>query len=60
MTCGRDPGMTGGPGHVEAFVLRSERRRTQLVGCELVFVVDGATADQDEGENTDADVDADA
>ena len=39
---------------------RSERPRTQLVGCEMVFVVDGPTADQDEGENADADTEADA
>jgi hypothetical protein len=40
-------------------VLRAERPRTQLVSCELVFVVDGPTADQDEGENADADAEAD-
>jgi hypothetical protein len=39
-------------------VLRSERPRTQLVGCETVFVVDGPNADQDEGENADADTEA--
>jgi Ca2+-binding RTX toxin-like protein len=49
-----------GPGHDRAWVLRSERPRTQLSGCEVVFVVDAPTADQDEGENTDADTEADA
>jgi hypothetical protein len=41
-------------------VLRSERSRTQLVGCETVFVVDAPSPDQDEGENADADSEADA
>ena len=40
-------------------MLRAERPRTQLVGCEIVFVVDGPSADQDEGENADADTEAD-
>lgn len=44
-----------GPGNDKAWVLPSERPRTQLVGCETVFVVDAPTADQDEGENADAD-----
>ena len=48
-----------GPGNDKAFVLRSERSRTQLVGCEVVFIVDALTADQDEGENTDSDTEAD-
>ena len=44
----------------KAWVLRAERPRTQLVGCEKVEVVDGPTADQDEGENATADAEADA
>ncbi len=48
-----------GPGNDKAWVLRAERPRTQLVGCETVFVVDGPSADQDEGENADADTEAD-
>ena len=48
-----------GPGHDKAFVLRSERPRTQLVGCEVVVIVDTLTADQEEGENSDADAEAD-
>ena len=49
-----------GPGNDKAFVLRSERPRTQLVGCEKVEVVEAPTADQDEGENATADAEADA
>jgi len=48
-----------GQGSDKAWVLRSERSHTQLVGCEVVFVVDAPTADQDEGENADADTEAD-
>ena len=48
-----------GPGSDKAWVLRAERPRTQLVGCETVFVVDGPSPDQDEGENADADTEAD-
>jgi hypothetical protein len=48
-----------GPGNDKAFVLRSERPRTQLVGCETVFVVDVLSPDQEEGENADADDEAD-
>ena len=48
-----------GPGNDKAWVLRSERLRTQLIGCEVVFIVDGLTADLDEGETADADREAD-
>ncbi len=48
-----------GPGNDKAWVLRGERPRTQLVGCEVVFVVDAPSSDQDEGENADADTEAD-
>jgi Ca2+-binding RTX toxin-like protein len=48
-----------GPGNDKAWVLRAERPRTQLVGCETVYVVEAATPDQDEGENADADTEAD-
>ena len=37
----------------------AERPRTRIVNCETVFVVDRVTADQEEGENADADTDAD-
>jgi Ca2+-binding RTX toxin-like protein len=49
-----------GPGNDKAWVLRAERPRTQLVGCEKVYVVDVLTPDQDEGENSDADTEADS
>jgi hypothetical protein len=49
-----------GPGRDKAFVLRSERPRTALVGCEDVEVVEVLTTDQEEGENADADAEADA
>jgi hypothetical protein len=48
-----------GPGHDKAWVLRSERPRTQVTGCEVIFVVDVVSPDQDEGENADADTEAD-
>jgi hypothetical protein len=37
-----------GPGNDTAFVLRSERPRTALVGCAEVVVVEVLTADEDE------------
>jgi Ca2+-binding RTX toxin-like protein len=48
-----------GPGRDKAWVLRAERPRTQVVGCELIYLVDVVTPDQEEGENTDADTEAD-
>ena len=48
-----------GLGRDRAFVLRSERPMTVLVGCEKVYVVDVLTADQQEGELAEADVEAD-
>jgi hypothetical protein len=47
-----------GTGKDRAWVLRSERPRTQLVGCEKVEVVEAPTPDQDEGENAEADAEA--
>ena len=40
-------------------MLRAERPRTRLVGCEKVYLVDVLTSDQEEGENADADTEAD-
>jgi len=48
-----------GPGSDKAFVLRAERPLTRLVGCEKVYIVVAPTADQDEGENSEADAEAD-
>jgi hypothetical protein len=42
-----------------AFVLRSERTTTRLSGCERLYVVVELTAEQAEGENADADAEAD-
>src|SRR5688500_11240697 len=47
-----------GLGRDKAWVLRAERARTQVVGCEIVYLVDVVTADQNEGENADADTEA--
>ena len=46
-------------GRDRAWVLRAERPRTQVVGCELIYLVDVVTPDQEEGENADADAEAD-
>jgi hypothetical protein len=48
-----------GPCHDKAWVLRAERPRTQIVGCEVIYVVDVLAPDQQEGENADADTEAD-
>ena len=48
-----------GRGNDKAWVLRAERPRTRLVGCEKVYLVDVLTSDQEEGENADADTEAD-
>jgi hypothetical protein len=48
-----------GPGNDEAFVLRSERALTTLRGCEKLFLMVDLTSDQPEGENAEADVEAD-
>jgi Ca2+-binding RTX toxin-like protein len=48
-----------GPGHDRAWVLRSERPRTQVTRCEVIFLVDVVSPDQNEGENADADTEAD-
>ena len=40
-------------------MLRSERPSTTLVGCETLLIVVELTADQEEGENSDADTEAD-
>ena len=48
-----------GPGHDKAWILRSERPQTQVGGCEVIYVVDVVSPDQDEGENADADTEAD-
>ncbi len=48
-----------GPGEDKAFVLRSERPSTRLVGCETLLIVVELSADQEEGENADADAEAD-
>ena len=48
-----------GPGDDKALVLRSERPSTTLVGCETLLIVVELTAEQEEGENTDADTEAD-
>ena len=48
-----------GPGDDKAFVLRSERPSTTLVGCETLLIVVELSADQEEGENSDADTEAD-
>ena len=49
-----------GPGDDRAWVLRSERPLTQIVGCETIYVVVTVSPDQDEGENADADTEADS
>ena len=51
--------MNCGPGDDKAFVLRSERPSTTLVGCETLLVVVELTAEQEESENSDADTEAD-
>ncbi len=56
---GQDDLLACGPGHDEAFVLRSERPMTRLQGCEKLFLVVDLTPDQNEGENSDADAEAD-
>jgi len=33
--------------------------RTQVVGCEMIYVVDVVTSDQEEGENAGGDIEAD-
>lgn len=48
-----------GRGRDKAFVLRSERRLTRVVGCEHVVAVDTLTADQQDGALADADTEAD-
>ena len=48
-----------GPGRDKAWILREERARTQVVGCETVYVVVEVSPDQNEGENADADTEAD-
>jgi Ca2+-binding RTX toxin-like protein len=48
-----------GPGHDTAWILRSERARTQVVGCEVIYVVDVLTPEQSDDENADADSEAD-
>ena len=48
-----------GPGRDKAWVLRAERPRTQIVGCEVIYLVDVVSPDQEEGENADADTEAD-
>ncbi len=48
-----------GPGDDEAFVLRSERPTTRLRDCERLYLVVELTAEQAEGENADADDEAD-
>jgi hypothetical protein len=48
-----------GPGQDEAFVLRSERPNTRLVGCEKLYLVVNLTPDENEGENSVADDEAD-
>jgi hypothetical protein len=48
-----------GPGHDRACVIRSERPRTQVTRCEVIFLVDVVSPDQNEGENADADTEAD-
>jgi Ca2+-binding RTX toxin-like protein len=47
-----------GRGDDKAYVLRSERPSTRLVGCEALYVVVSLTDDQAEGENSDADAEA--
>ena len=49
-----------GPGRDTAWILRSERRITQVVGCEVVYLVDVLTHEQGESENADADTEADS
>jgi Ca2+-binding RTX toxin-like protein len=48
-----------GPGRDKAWILRAERARTQVVGCEVVYVVDVLDPVQEQEENTDADTEAD-
>jgi Ca2+-binding RTX toxin-like protein len=48
-----------GPGRDEAWVLRAERPRTQIVGYEAIYLVDVVSPDQEEGENAAADTEAD-
>ncbi len=47
-----------GSGDDKAFVLRSERPNTRLVGCETLYLVVSLTDDQAEGENSEADAEA--
>jgi len=48
-----------GTGRDTAWILRSERRITQVVGCEVVYLVDVLSREQADEENTDADTEAD-
>jgi hypothetical protein len=50
---------TGGLADDKAFVLRSERPATRLVGCETGFILVELTSDQEEGDNSDTDTLAD-
>jgi len=52
-------GLNRDPGRDKGWILRSERPRTRVVGCEVVYVVDAVSPDQQEGENADADAEAD-
>ena len=48
-----------GRGDDTAYVLRTERPSTRLIGCERLYLVVDLTADQAEGEDADADAEAD-
>ena len=56
---GQEDVLDCGRGDDEAFVLRAERPRTRLIGCERVYLVVDPSSDQEEGENSDADEEAD-
>ena len=47
-----------GPGRDTAWILRSERHLTQVVACEVVYLVDLLTQEQADEENADADIEA--
>lgn len=48
-----------GPGSDKAFVLRAERPLTRIVSCETLYIVVTPTSDQNEGESSEADAEAD-
>ena len=56
---GQEDVLDCGRGDDAAYVLRAERPRTRLIGCERLYLVVDLSPDQAEGENADADAEAD-